>query len=141
MKPKGLAFCILASLILVALVLPLSLRAQGNFVYTNDDKFGPNTVSGFSVASNGTLNPGSPFATGGAGDGHDFLTTNQITVSNVGNFLFASNDISNDVSAFSINTATGTLSLVAGSPFATGGSRSVSEYSPVGEVFELKLTG
>jgi 6-phosphogluconolactonase (cycloisomerase 2 family) len=105
-----------------------SLRAQGNFVYTNDDKFGPNTVSGFAVASNGTLTPvpGSPFATEGAGDGHDFLTTNQITVSNVGNFLFASNDISNDVSVFSINTATGTLSLVAGSPFATGGSRNTS---------------
>src|SRR6266478_8782400 len=99
-----------------------SLRAQGNFVYTNDDINGPNTVSGFSVGSNGTLTlvPGSSFATGGTGTGVCCL--NRPTVGNVGNFLFASNTGSNDVSVFSINAGTGTLSLVAGSPFATGGS-------------------
>src|ERR1700691_5232565 len=42
---------------------------SGEFVYTNDDLDVGNTVSGFSVALNGTLTPvaGSPFATGGDG--------------------------------------------------------------------------
>jgi 6-phosphogluconolactonase (cycloisomerase 2 family) len=101
-----------------------SLRAQGNFVYTNDDIRGPNTVSGFSVASNGTLTPvpGSPFATGGTGIAFGITASNRIAVNKVGKFLFASNAGSNDVSVFSINAATGALSLVVGSPFATGGS-------------------
>ena len=118
-----LPFCNHASLILAALVLPGSLRAQGNFVYTNNDFNGPNTVSGFSVAANGTLTlvPGSPFATGGTGNGI-FFGYNSFAVTNVGNLLFASNAGSNDVSVFSINAGTGALSLVSGSPFATGGS-------------------
>src|SRR5712691_4190446 len=92
-----------------------SLRAQGNFVYTNDDITGPNTVSAFSVASNGTLAPisGSPFSTGGIGAAVCCL--NRPIISTNGNFLFASNTGSNDVSVFSIDAATGALSLVAGS--------------------------
>jgi 6-phosphogluconolactonase (cycloisomerase 2 family) len=43
-------------------------------------------------------------------------------VSTVGNFLFASNCGSNDVSVFTVNGKTGALTLVAGSPFATGGT-------------------
>src|SRR6266487_6690435 len=123
-RSKGLALWALPPLVLAALALPGSLRAQGNFVYTNNDVNGPNTVSGFSVASNGTLTliPGSPFATGGTGGGFRFIASNDVTVSTAGNFLFASNGGSNDVSVFSINASTGTLSLVAGSPFPTGGS-------------------
>jgi 6-phosphogluconolactonase (cycloisomerase 2 family) len=109
---------------LAALALPGSLRAQGNFVYTNDDMAGPNTVSGFSVAQNGTLTllSGSPFSTGGTGNKDGFNAIHRITVSPRGNFLFASNDGSNDVSVFTISRTTGALTLVAGSPFATGGA-------------------
>jgi hypothetical protein len=107
---------------LAALALPGSLRAQGNFVYTNDDILGPNTVSGFSVAPNGalTLLSGSPFSTGGTGYGWGYFGVNRITVSTVGNFLFASNTTTNDVSVFRINGRTGALTRV-GSPFAVGG--------------------
>ncbi len=127
-RSEGLAFWILASLMLGVLVLPGGLSAQGNFVYTNDDNPSGNTVSGFSVASNGTLTPvpGSPFATRGTGIVDGALSaSNHVTVDNIGNFLFASNTGSNDVSVFSINAGSGTLSLVAGSPFATGGSGGV----------------
>ncbi len=100
---KGLVFWALTSLMLAALALPGSLKAQGNFVYTNDDIpffFGPNTVSGFSVASNGTLAavPGSPFATGGNGIGTGFFASNRVKAATVGSFLFASNTGSNNVS-------------------------------------------
>jgi 6-phosphogluconolactonase (cycloisomerase 2 family) len=123
---KGAVFWALTFLMPAALALPESLTAQGNFVYTNDEIAGPNTVSGFSVASNGTLTliPGSPFPTGGTGATSFIIGSNNIAVSAVGNFLFASNTVSNDVSVFTINTSTGTLSLVAGSPFPTGVSSS-----------------
>jgi len=64
---KGLVSCGFGLLVLAALALPPNLRAQGNLIYTNDDITGDNTVSGFSVASDGTLAQlkGSPFATGG----------------------------------------------------------------------------
>ena len=113
-----------------ALLAPLMLlfaglaSAQGQFVYTNDDiGFAPNTVSGFSVASNGTLTliSGSPFLTGGTGNGGGFFATNRTRAGIVGNCLFASNTGSNDVSAFTIDTTTGVLTLVPGSPFPTGG--------------------
>lgn len=116
----------LGLLMLAAVLLPDSLWAQGNFVYTNDDQ--PfNTVSAFSVASSGALTPvpGSPFATGGSGAAGGLFAANRIGVAMVGNFLFASNSVSEDVSAFTINPSTGVLTPVAGSPFATG-SHSIS---------------
>jgi 6-phosphogluconolactonase (cycloisomerase 2 family) len=103
-----------------------SVGAQNNFVYTNNDKTGPNTVSGFAVGKDGVLMevPGSPFPTGGRGgpdnQGRAFAS-NRIRV--VGNFLYASNAdrSSNNVSGFSIDPDTGNLTLVPGSPFPTGG--------------------
>lgn len=121
---RRLVLCGLTFLMFAALALPGSLRAQGNFVYTNDDIAGPNTVSGFSVAANGalTLVPGSPFLTGGTGAGGGYFASNRAAVHTDGNFLYASNTASADVSVFTINRKTGALTLVAGSPFATGGT-------------------
>lgn len=123
-----LALRSLALLTFAAVALPRTLRAQqSNFVYTNDNVFfgiGPNTVSGFSVASNGALTPvpGSPFLTGGTGIGGGLFASNGITATSRGDFVFASNTHSNNVSVFTIDTSTGSLTLVPGSPFATGGS-------------------
>jgi 6-phosphogluconolactonase len=93
------------------------------FVYTNNDR-SPNSVSAFSLSSNGALTSvtGSPFLTGGTGIGVGFFASNRITTAIVRNFLYAADSGSNDVSAFSINPATGVLTTVPGSPFATGGS-------------------
>jgi YVTN family beta-propeller protein len=44
-----------------------------------------------------------------------------------GQFLYAANETSNDVSVFSVDTATGALTAVSGSPFAAGrGSRAIA---------------
>jgi len=112
-------FC-LAALVLLC----VGLAAAQSFVYTNDDVFLSNTVSGFSVASKGTLTKvaGSPFATGGVGNQSGFDASNRIKSTIAGNFLFVSNTVSNDVSVFTIDPTTGTLTLVPGSPFPTGGS-------------------
>ncbi len=109
---------------MAAIVLIGSVRAQGNFVYTNDNQL-VNTVSGFSVAANGTLTPvaGSPFATGGAGSifgTTGFFASDRIRPAIAGNLLFASNSGSEDVSVFTISASSGALTLVAGSPFPTG---------------------
>jgi 6-phosphogluconolactonase len=101
-----------------------SAGAQNNFVYTNNDKTGPNTISGFSVGKDGVLTevPGSPFPTGGRGGPEDqgrLYASNRIRVT--GNFLYASNADSNNVGGFSIDADTGILTPVPGSPFPTGG--------------------
>ena len=126
MRPKNLmksaALLTLLAAFAVLLLVPGSANAQ-TFVYTNDNEFGPNTVTGFSVGANGALTTitGSPFFTGGMGSGGGFFASNRITVCMVGAFLFVANDGSNNVSVFSINPSTGFLTLV-GSPFPTGGS-------------------
>ena len=102
-------------------VFSAALNAQ-NFVYTNNDQTVANSVSAFSVDSSGTLGQigGSPFATGGVGRGSGLYSSNRIVV--VGDFLYASNAVSSNVSAFSIDTGTGVLTPVAGSPFGTNTS-------------------
>jgi 6-phosphogluconolactonase (cycloisomerase 2 family) len=103
-----------------------NLHAQNNFVYTNDDVLGPNTVSGFTVGGNGALTPvlGSPFLTGGMGAGGGLFAANRATICSAEKLIYVSNAASNDVSGFSVNVSTGSLTLVPGSPFRTGGSGS-----------------
>jgi DNA-binding beta-propeller fold protein YncE len=107
----------------LVLLLVTNLYAQTSFVYTNDEVQGPNTVSGFAVAGDGALTPlpGSPFSTGGMGAGSGFVAVNRITICSTAKLLYASNARSNDVSGFSLDPSTGSLVLVPGSPFSTGG--------------------
>ncbi len=115
---------LIAGLTLALLVfVPVGLNAQ-DFVYTNNDVAGPNSVSAFSIGGGGILIPvpGSPFATGGTGIGGGFFASNRVSAAVSGNFLYASNCGTNNVSGFSINATTGVLTAVPGSPFPTGGS-------------------
>jgi 6-phosphogluconolactonase len=110
----------------LGLLLVREAKGQNRFVYTNDDSFsGPNTVSAFGVNADGSLSKvsGSPFSTGGVGaGGNGFGSSPRIAISLDGKFLYAANDGTNDVSSFSINPATGVLTLITGSPFPTGGN-------------------
>lgn len=103
----------------ILLVFFPALLAAQSFVYINNDQTTANSISAFSVDTNGSLSPisGSPFVTGGAGHGSGLYSANRIVV--VNNFLYASNAASNDVSAFTIDPGTGVLTLVSGSPFPT----------------------
>ena len=105
---------------LILILLTADLYAQ-NFVYTNNNSAGPNSVTAFSVAPDGTLINIGSFPTGGTAQGGGFFGANRARVCMVGNRLYVANDGSNDVSGFDINPATGALTLVPGSPFATGG--------------------
>jgi 6-phosphogluconolactonase len=121
--PRGAAIkrSLLTSTLL--LLFAIGVRAQGTFVYTNDDAFAfGNTVSGFAVGANGALTQvaGSPFSTGGTGLGSGFFAANRVTISTAGKFLYAANSGSSTISGFSINPATGFLTAVPGSPFPAG---------------------
>ena len=75
----------------------------------------PNQVFAFVVnPTTGALTavPGSPFATNGTG-------SCELGLDAAGQYLFVSNQASNDVSVFAVN-ANGSLTLVAGSPFPAG---------------------
>jgi len=114
---------LLGGFIMLALV-PASLSAL-NVVYTNNDGTSGNSVSAYAVDTNGTLGLIASYSTGGTGTGGGLYASNRIIVSN--NFLFASNAGSNNVSAFTIDSTTGDLSVVPGSPFATGGYNNSGE--------------
>lgn len=113
---------LMLSPVLVMLFM-IDIHAQ-SFVYTDNNVFGPNSVTAFSVAGNGGLTNIGTFATGGQGSGGALFAANRARTCTVGNRLYVTNDglNSNSVSGFDVNPVTGSLSLIPGSPFATGGS-------------------
>lgn len=117
-------------LAICVVIASVALWAQSNFVYTNNNPASSNTVSALAVAANGTLTPivGSPFPTGGFGDGGGLFAANRLVVS--GKLLFASNTGSGDVSVFTIDPTTGALTAVAGSPFQVGTVSGVISLAP-----------
>src|SRR5260370_27849722 len=96
----------------------VGLHAQQNkYVYTNDDT-PANAVSAFLVdATTGALSGIQTLSTGGSGAGGGAYAANRIAVS--GNHLYASNDASGNISAFSIDPNSGFLTAI-GSPFSAG---------------------
>ena len=109
------ARALLTAAFLLALLLghTSSALAQGNFVYVFNN-FNPNTVSAYLVGADCSLTPipGSPFATGGVGIGAGLYAANRAEV--CGNNLYAANAnvISNTITVFAINPATGELTTV-----------------------------
>jgi 6-phosphogluconolactonase (cycloisomerase 2 family) len=103
--------------------ITVSLVRDDGYVYINNNLSGNNTVSAFSVDANGALTPiaGSPFATGGTGVAGGLFAANRATIATASKFLFVSNEQTNNISVFSIDPATGALTLVPGSPFPIGG--------------------
>lgn len=124
---RTLLFLALAS---SALVTSRTAAAQdedqdgaARFVYTESNSTGANYVLGFRAASDGKLTalPGSPFPTGGQGDGirpplgdsdHGLTVTRS-------RLLLAANRGSNSISIFRIHDD-GSLTSVQGSPFQAG---------------------
>lgn len=97
----------------------VALDSSGKYAYV------PNTadatISAFALdGSSGALTAvaGAPFASGGNGNINGPLG---IAASTVGPYLYVCN-ASNDVSVFAVNSGTGVLSAIQGSPFPDGGS-------------------
>ena len=120
-EPSQALRLIPAFLLVLLLLSPLALHAQGNYVYVNNQDIA-NSISGFAVSSTGALSPvtGSPYLTGGVGSTTTCIGLDRITISAPQNLLFVSNSGDQTISVFQINPATGALTAVAGSPFASG---------------------
>ncbi len=87
----------------------LALLPTKKFLYVANSA--ANTISIFNVALDGTLTlSGSPIPAGGSGP-------NAVVIDPSGKYLLVTNSLTNNVSVFSIDTGTGVLSPVAGSPF------------------------
>ena len=107
-----------------------TIDPSGKFVYVvNNTSVWASTIN----AATGELSEvaGSPFATG-SGSG-------SFTVDPSGKFAYATNfgpplSVAGNVSAFTINAATGALTEVAGSPFAAGGNPKSLTVDPSGRV-------
>jgi 6-phosphogluconolactonase (cycloisomerase 2 family) len=88
----------------------VSIEGGGRFVYVAHDT----TISSYAInADTGALNPISgPIAAGNYPE--------SLAVDDSGRCLYAANNGSNTVSAYTINSVTGALAAAVGSPFATG---------------------
>lgn len=91
----------------------VTVDGSGRFLFVADSAH--NAVLGFTIQTNGSLTTiaGSPFSAG--------LQPKAITSDPQGSFLFVANSGSNDVSVYVIDSASGALGQISGSPFATGG--------------------
>ncbi len=104
-----IAYLISITAVAFALVEP-AFAQDRHFVYTNDDIAAPaaNTVTGFSVASNGSLSILGHFATNGTGLGGGFYASRRASVSRAGDLVFAANSADGSVSIFA-GASTGSL--------------------------------
>jgi 6-phosphogluconolactonase len=91
-------------------------------VYTTTNQASGNAVAVFARAADGTLTPAGTFATGGTGTGAGLGSQGAVTLTDDGQFLFAVNAGSNDVSVFRVGEAT--LSLDSRTP--SGGTQPIS---------------
>lgn len=113
MKRSLLNVTLLLTLLLTAFTL--SSYAQGKFVYTNNDRAGNNTISGFKLKADGKLEllPGFPTGVdGGGGDTDTRHSDDKIAVTEKGPYLFASSDGDQEVASFKIDPATGALTFI-----------------------------
>jgi 6-phosphogluconolactonase len=94
------------------------VHPSGRFLYASGQ--GNNTIQAFTIGTAGTLTPvaGSPFSTGPSG----INPMNMVTDPD-GRFLYVADfdaGVGGNISAFTVDTNTGALTLITGSPFPAG---------------------
>ena len=89
----------------------------GKFLYASNDNDPVDSISAFTIEPSGALTPvpNSPFAITGPTGG----TSEPFGIVDTGSFVYTTLS-TNQVAAFSVNSATGALTSVPGSPFAAG---------------------
>lgn len=123
----------------------LTIDQGGHFVFVANQGSvnvqGSDNVSVFSIGSNATLTtvPGSPFRTVSNVPGSSAPSGLAITPS--GAFLYVSNSGENSVSGFAVNSTSGVLTTVPGSPFAAGSSPAGLAIDPSGKYLYVANEG
>jgi 6-phosphogluconolactonase len=95
----------------------LVVDPTGKFLYASNDNDPVDSISAFTIEPSGALTPvpNSPFAIPGPTGG----TSEPFGIVDTGSFVYTTLS-TNQVAAFSVNSATGALTSVPGSPFAAG---------------------
>jgi 6-phosphogluconolactonase len=106
-------------------VRSVALHPSGKFLYACNPGQDENDVSMFTINTNGTLSEIFPRTAVGTGP-------QQLLVDSAGAYLYVANTLSNNISVFSIDSSSGALSPVNGSPFRTNLSLSDMVLSPSG---------
>jgi YD repeat-containing protein len=88
----------------------IAVDPGGRFVLITDGA--SNTVWSFATATNWTQIAGSPFATDG--------NPSAVALDPAGQYVYVANQSTNDVSAYTMNPSTGTLTAIPGSPYPVG---------------------
>jgi 6-phosphogluconolactonase (cycloisomerase 2 family) len=104
------------TLIILFTIFAVGAMAQGKFIYTNNNRKNHNSVSGFKVNPDGSINllPGMPVPTGdGGGVPNDSgFSWNKIVTTTKGPYLFASNAEEQTIASYRINPMTGELTFI-----------------------------
>ena len=95
----------------------LVVDPSGKFLYASDDDL-PGGILAFTIDSTGVLTPvsGSPFAI----PGQTVANSEPFGIVDSGSFVYAALTAANQIAAFSIDSVTGALTPVPGSPFSAG---------------------
>jgi 6-phosphogluconolactonase (cycloisomerase 2 family) len=107
----------------------LTVDPTGRFVYVAD--YGNDSVSAYAIdATTGALTivAGSPFPTGAVGS-----LAWSIAVDPAGKFVYVVNRSADSVSGYAINSATGALTAISGSPFPVGPDPHAVAVDPTGK--------
>jgi 6-phosphogluconolactonase (cycloisomerase 2 family) len=95
----------------------LVVDPSGKFLYASDDN-PPGGILAFTIAPSGALTPvsGSPFAI----PGQTVANSEPYGIVSAGSFVYATLSAADQIAAFSIDSGTGALTSVPGSPFSAG---------------------
>ncbi len=103
----------------------LALMPSKKFLYVMNSSSHANSISIFTVASDGTLTQTAPPTPVGFGP-------NNAVIDPSGKFLLVTNNFGSDVSVFSIDSGSGALTEVAGSPFFANANPTEIIITPIG---------
>jgi 6-phosphogluconolactonase (cycloisomerase 2 family) len=123
---RALALAALLTLGISGIASAHATRVVGH-LYVNDNTAPANTIAAFERHADGSLTPlpGSPFATGGAGEGSPVGSQGALQVTDSGRYLLAVDAGSNQVSVMKIRRD-GSLVAVPGGTVSSGGLEPIS---------------
>lgn len=111
----------------------ITVDPSGRFVYMANYDGGISAFTINSVTGVLTAVSGSPFPTPPNTVAYLYSGVNSVTVDPTGRFLYAAVNGGNDIAAYVINSTTGALTVVAGSPFAAGSVPMIVRVDPSGK--------
>jgi 6-phosphogluconolactonase len=113
----------------------LVLHPSGKFLYVANPGQGENDISLFSIQGNGTLIEVPPrVSVAPLGSLPQLLVMDP-----AGSFLYVANALSNNISVFSIDSGSGALTQVTGSPFLVGATPLAMQVTPSGSFLYVSI--